>query len=419
VRRRAGPRARAAASPARKQPPGRSRRDATGASPLRPSRPAPPATRPATPSSRGCTLCCASTRPPTCRGRPPSCRTPGSATCSTSSGTPCSASTSEGGAGREGSLRIASHWGMLGAPCSLARRAATFGPPQRRGLLCPPTPPPPPSRHPHPPPPQRASETFLQQVVSLLVASHYKNTPNDLLLLADAPAHQLYVLLAPVDESQVRGGGAAGGWRGEGGFGSALAPRGADGCRLGLAGSPPPPLVITQPPGRCRLPLPPPQNALPDVLAVVQVALEGAISAKAAQSSLARGELPQGDLIPWTVGQQYQVGERGAQRRWWEAAVTVRDVRLARSYTLCGRNPGLHAPLRPPPPPPNRTPTSPGCRAPASCASRCTPSSRARATAAAASSCCGATTRGSCQVGGEVGRGGGGGKRGRGGGRQR
>jgi hypothetical protein len=65
-------------------------------------------------------------------------------------------------------------------------------------------------RSPAPPPPSpctvnnRASEAFLQQVVSLLVASHYKNTPNDLLLLADAPAHQLYVLLAPVDETQVR-----------------------------------------------------------------------------------------------------------------------------------------------------------------------------------------------------------------------
>lgn len=40
------------------------------------------------------------------------------------------------------------------------------------------------------------------QVLALLVASHYKNTPNDLLLLADAPAHQLYVLLGPVDETQ-------------------------------------------------------------------------------------------------------------------------------------------------------------------------------------------------------------------------
>jgi tRNA(Met) C34 N-acetyltransferase TmcA len=54
------------------------------------------------------------------------------------------------------------------------------------------------------------------------------------------------------------------------------------------------------------------QNALPDVLAVAQVALEGAISAKAATTSLARGELPQGDLIPWTVAQQYQVSRTAA-----------------------------------------------------------------------------------------------------------
>lgn len=31
---------------------------------------------------------------------------------------------------------------------------------------------------------------------------HRRNTPNDLLLLADAPAHQLFVLLAPVDETR-------------------------------------------------------------------------------------------------------------------------------------------------------------------------------------------------------------------------
>ena len=49
----------------------------------------------------------------------------------------------------------------------------------------------------------QASERFLQQMVSLYVASHYKNTPNDLLLMADAPAHQLFALLAPVNEEQV------------------------------------------------------------------------------------------------------------------------------------------------------------------------------------------------------------------------
>lgn len=95
----------------------------------------------------------------------------------------------------------------------------------------------------------KASEAFLQRLMALYVASHYRNTPNDLLLLADAPAHQVFVLLAPVD---------------------------------------------------------PDAPGLPDILAVVQVALEGAISKKSATASLAAGQLPQGDLIPWTVGQQFQ-----------------------------------------------------------------------------------------------------------------
>jgi N-acetyltransferase 10 len=42
-------------------------------------------------------------------------------------------------------------------------------------------------------------------MMSLYVASHYKNTPNDLILMSDAPAHHLFVLLGPVDETQVRG----------------------------------------------------------------------------------------------------------------------------------------------------------------------------------------------------------------------
>lgn len=41
-------------------------------------------------------------------------------------------------------------------------------------------------------------------MMALYVASHYKNTPNDLILMSDAPAHQLFVLLGPVDETQVR-----------------------------------------------------------------------------------------------------------------------------------------------------------------------------------------------------------------------
>jgi tRNA(Met) C34 N-acetyltransferase TmcA len=157
------------------------------------------------------------------------------------------------------------------------------------------------------PPTPRASETFLQQAVSLLVASHYKNTPNDLLLLADAPAHQLYVLLAPVDESQVTNLLCGGRLR--------LVVEAETFCGgfppLSSRPRPKPTIQPSQPTNQTNQPTNQtnqPQNALPDVLAVVQVALEGAISAKAATSSLARGELPQGDLIPWTVGQQYQVG---------------------------------------------------------------------------------------------------------------
>lgn len=52
----------------------------------------------------------------------------------------------------------------------------------------------------------RVTEIALQRMISLYVASHYKNTPNDLLLLSDAPAHHLFVLTAPVpDRSKVSG----------------------------------------------------------------------------------------------------------------------------------------------------------------------------------------------------------------------
>ena len=93
------------------------------------------------------------------------------------------------------------------------------------------------------------SERFLQRLMALYVASHYRNTPNDLQMLSDAPAHRLFVLLPPVDEAV---------------------------------------------------------NALPDVLAVIQVALEGAISRKSAAAQLASGSAPGGDMIPWTVSQQFQ-----------------------------------------------------------------------------------------------------------------
>ncbi|RIB09076.1 helicase-domain-containing protein [Gigaspora rosea] len=42
------------------------------------------------------------------------------------------------------------------------------------------------------------SELFLQRMMALYVASHYKNSPNDLQLMSDAPAHHLFVLLPPI-----------------------------------------------------------------------------------------------------------------------------------------------------------------------------------------------------------------------------
>lgn len=93
------------------------------------------------------------------------------------------------------------------------------------------------------------SEAFLQQMVALYVASHYKNTPDDLQLMSDAPAHELFVLTAPRSDQTGR---------------------------------------------------------LPEPLCVIQVALEGKISRESVLNSLSRGQRPSGDLIPWLVSQQFQ-----------------------------------------------------------------------------------------------------------------
>jgi len=94
----------------------------------------------------------------------------------------------------------------------------------------------------------KASENFLQRLVALFVSSHYKNSPDDLLLMSDAPAHHLFVLLGPVENPQV----------------------------------------------------------IPEILCAVQVCLEGQISKKVVSESLVRGRSASGDLIPWTISQQFQ-----------------------------------------------------------------------------------------------------------------
>lgn len=95
----------------------------------------------------------------------------------------------------------------------------------------------------------KLSESFLQKLMGLYTSAHYKNTPNDLQMLSDAPAHSVFVLLSPSAEKD--------------------------------------------------------SDSLPDILAVVQVALEGKISRKTVDAQLARGHRSAGDLIPWTIAQQF------------------------------------------------------------------------------------------------------------------
>ena len=88
------------------------------------------------------------------------------------------------------------------------------------------------------------SFTFLE-----LCPSHYKNQPNDLQLLSDAPAHHLFVLCPPVTSDQT------------------------------------------------RLPVP---------LVVLQVALEGRISKQSIAAAHRQGDKWHGDMIPWIVTEQFR-----------------------------------------------------------------------------------------------------------------
>lgn len=93
-------------------------------------------------------------------------------------------------------------------------------------------------------------------------------------ILADAPAHHLFALLGPDDDTDVP----AEGWK--------HCVKSTRVCTSFLRSSSYLLDLVTI----SVLCL---QNAMPDVLAVVQVALEGAISSANAQAALARGNLPQ------------------------------------------------------------------------------------------------------------------------------
>lgn len=123
------------------------------------------------------------------------------------------------------------------------------------------------------------SEAFLQKMMALYVASHYKNSPNDLQLMSDAPAHQLYVLLPPIEAGD---------------------------------------------------------NRIPDPLCVVQLALEGEISKESVRKSLSRGQRAGGDLIPWLISQQFQDEE-------FASLSGARVVRIATNPEYAGMGYGSRA----------------------------------------------------------------------------
>ena len=93
-----------------------------------------------------------------------------------------------------------------------------------------------------------SSEKFLRRLMYLFVSSHYKNSPNDLQMLSDAPGHDIFCLLGPITDS----------------------------------------------------------HQLPYVLCAIQVCYEGDLSKDTVTRQLTHGQRASGDLIPWTIAQTYQ-----------------------------------------------------------------------------------------------------------------
>uniref|UniRef100_A0A0N5ADA8 RNA cytidine acetyltransferase n=1 Tax=Syphacia muris TaxID=451379 RepID=A0A0N5ADA8_9BILA len=111
----------------------------------------------------------------------------------------------------------------------------------------------------------KASESFLHNLMSIYASAHYKNTPNDLQMLSDAPAHHLFVLVGPITDTQV---------------------------------------------------------TLPEVLVVIQICIEGALSPSTVLGYTERGRRAAGDLVPWTINQQFMDTE-------FTALTGARVVRIA------------------------------------------------------------------------------------------
>ncbi|KAB7507756.1 RNA cytidine acetyltransferase [Armadillidium nasatum] len=110
------------------------------------------------------------------------------------------------------------------------------------------------------------TEEFLHQVFSLLVSSHYRNSPNDLQMLCDSPSQHLFVLIPPVSQDST--------------------------------------------------------SKVPTVFAVVQVSVEGGIPTKVSKQALNEGRREDGDLIPWFLVREQNNPKLGKMK-------AVRILRIA------------------------------------------------------------------------------------------
>ncbi|CCW69681.1 unnamed protein product [Phytomonas sp. Hart1] len=110
------------------------------------------------------------------------------------------------------------------------------------------------------------AEEVLQRIEALLVAAHYKNQPNDLQLLSDAPGHHLFVLCSASLEEE-----------GQGRTTRAAEDKGSKGFI----------------------------DKVPDIYCVIHSCEEGQVSAETVRNNLSHGLRPSGDLIPYTLSQYY------------------------------------------------------------------------------------------------------------------
>jgi N-acetyltransferase 10 len=89
---------------------------------------------------------------------------------------------------------------------------------------------------------------FLQKVMGVFISSHFKNSPDDLQMLCDAPSHRIFVLITPLILS------------------------------IGF---------------------------LPDILCALHICYEGQINKKFVANNLSKGIKFNGDLIPWVISKQF------------------------------------------------------------------------------------------------------------------